>query len=407
MKQKASFRALLLLACFFGSLSSMAQQATIIVSNPTSTQRYELVEISLADLQKKLPIDKGLVVKNKRGQELTSQITHDGKLLVHAGVRPNASATYYVGVGTPHPSSWTTTGGLYTMRKDDIAWENDRCAYRVYGPALQRTGERSFGTDIWTKNTPDTVVYNRYMVDDAGNRLGEKLERKGHKAEADSVDLATSFHLDHGNGLDAYRVGATLGLGAPALLVGDSLALPYCYKNYEILDNGPLRFTVSLTYNPAVIGKDKNVIEHRIISLDEGSNFNKLTVWYEGLKHDAAFATGVPIHEEDEESYCLGNDFVAYADPTDDVERNNCQLYVATLFPTGISKTLFKPFSQKHDGAMGHILGVLNRLTDSQRFTYYSGAAWSKYDVRTMDEWLLRIKEFMEAQKAPLQVVVE
>lgn len=389
------------------ALSAQAQSATITVENPTSTQRHEVVAVSIKALEGKVDTSKGLVVRNRRGQQLLSQQTHDGLLLIDASVRPHGKATYYICNGKPLPAVWPVKGALYTLRKDDIAWENDRCAYRVYGPALQRTGERSFGTDIWVKNTPDTVVYNRYITDHEGNILGDRLAKEGRKAEADSVDRATSFHLDHGNGLDAYRVGATLGLGAPALMVGDSLALPYCYRDYEILDNGPLRFTVSLIYNPSVIGRDKHVVEHRTISLDKGSNFNRMTVWYDGLRHATRFATGVPIHVEDTVSYTLAPDYVAYADPTDDVSRNQCQLYVATLFPEGISKTLFQPFTHQHDGATGHVLGVLDSIKDKQPYTYYFGAAWSAYDVRTMEEWQLRIKNFLAAQKSPLVVKVK
>ncbi len=42
-------------------------------------------------------------------------------------------------------------------------------------------------------------------------------------------------------------------------MVGKNQVLPYCYKDYRILDNGPLRFTVELTYNPSTIGDMKNV----------------------------------------------------------------------------------------------------------------------------------------------------
>lgn len=408
MNYKSMLKSMLLL-CFAGNCSSIfAQQVEITVSNPTDVQRQELIEINISDISKKLKQDasSSYIIKNKRGQQVGFQTTHDGKLLIDASVRPHGVAYFYVTTGFKQPQKVFTTGALYKIRKDDIAWENDRCAYRVYGPALQRTGERSFGTDIWVKNTPDTVVYDRYIKDMNGNILGDKLEKEGRKAEADSVDLATSFHLDHGNGLDAYRVGATLGLGAPALMVGDSLAFPYCYKDYEILDNGPLRFTVSLTYNPSTIGKDKNVIEHRIISLDKGSNFNKMIVWYEGLKHAAPFATGVVVHEEDTTSLIIDKTYVAYADPTDDVERNNSQLYVAALFPNGISQTKFHPFTHRHDGATGHALGILNQLKENQRFTYYFGAAWSKYDIRSFNEWKLRIEEYMNALKTPLTVTV-
>lgn len=62
-----------------------------------------------------------------------------------------------------------------------------------------------------------------------------QAQRKSLQAKSNEVDILTSFHLDHGNGLDPYRVGATLGLGAPSLMVGKNQVLPYCYKDYKIL----------------------------------------------------------------------------------------------------------------------------------------------------------------------------
>ena len=87
------------------------------------------------------------------------------------------------------------------------------------------------------------------------------------------MEQETTYHFDHGYGLDCYKVGPTLGGGAPALLdENGKLILPYCYKDYEILDNGPLHITVSVSYNPTTINGQPNVVEHRIISLDKGSN---------------------------------------------------------------------------------------------------------------------------------------
>lgn len=412
-----------LLLAMAGSNYSLAQQATIVVTNPTTTPRTELVEVNMSEVKAKLSNAtprKGetYVVKNKRGQQIGSQLTHDGHLLIDASVRPNSSSTYYISIGKPYVQKVWTTGALYKIRKDDIAWENDRCAYRVYGPALQRTGERSFGTDIWVKNTPDTVVYDRYIKDMNGNILGDKIakkaktaksaqERKTLEAEAQEVDVTTSFHLDHGNGLDPYRVGATLGLGAPGLMVGKELILPYCYKSYQILDNGPLRFTVELTYNPTTVGDQSQVVEHRIISLDKGSNFNKMTVWYDGLTHPTDFVTGFPIHEEDTETKTLAKDYVSYADPTDNPETNQSQVYVGVLFPNGIDHTYYQLFDERHDGATGHALGLKSGLKAGQKYSYYFGAAWSKYDVRSYPEWQLRIKEYMEALKNPLRVKIK
>ncbi len=427
-------KGMFMLLAIAGSNYSYAQQATIVVSNPTNAPRTELVEINMSEVTSKLSNvtpkkGEAYLVKNKEGQQIGSQVTHDGKLLIDASVRPNGSATYYISIGKPYPQKVWTTGALYKIRKDDIAWENDRCAYRVYGPALQRTGERSFGTDIWVKNTPDTVVYERYIKDMNGNIQGDKIDAqaralekqakaeknktKAAKLEAQAkdlwaksreVDVTTSFHLDHGNGLDPYRVGATLGLGAPGLMVGKDMVLPYCYKDYKILDNGPLRFTAELVYNPSTVGDMQNVVEHRIISLDKGSNFNKMTVWYEGLTHPTDFVTGFPIHEEDTEAKTFAKDYVSYADPTDNLATNQSQVYVGVLFPYGIDNTYYQLFDKKHDGATGHALGIKNGLKNGEKYSYYFGAAWSKYDVRSYSEWQLRIKAYLEALKTPLAV---
>lgn len=436
MKSNYISKGIIMLLALVGSNYSHAQQATIVVSNSTDAQRQELVEVNMSDVKSKLAgispkKGEAYIVKNKAGQQIGSQITHDGKLLIDASVRPHGSATYYISVGKPYQQKVWTTGALYKMRKDDIAWENDRCAYRVYGPALQRTGERSFGTDIWVKNTPDTVVYERYIKDMQGNINGDKVDEKvkseerkmknltgaaleaqkakikALKAVSREIDVTTSFHLDHGNGLDPYRVGATLGLGAPGLMMGKDLVLPYCYKTYKILDNGPLRFTVELAYNPSTIGDQKNVVEHRIISLDKGSNFNKMTVWYDGLTHPTDFATGFPIHEEDTETKTFAKDYVSYADPTDNIEVNNSQVYVGVLFPNGVDNTYYQVFDKKHDGATGHALGLKLGLKDGERYSYYFGAAWSKYDVKSYNEWQLRIKEYLEALQKPLEVTLK
>ena len=401
MMKSITARSLMMLMALAGSSYCHAQQATIVVSNPTSTPRTELISLSMSEVKAKLgnatpKKGEAYIVKNKRGQQIGSQITHDDLLLIDASVRPHGSATYYVSIGKPYQQKVYATGALYKIRKDDIAWENDRCAYRVYGPALQKTGERSFGTDIWVKNTPDTVVYERYIKDMIGNRKND-----------DETEILTSFHLDHGNGLDPYRVGATLGLGAPSLMVGKNQVLPYCYKDYRILDNGPLRFTVELTYNPSTVGDMKNVVEHRIISLDKGSNFNKMTVWYDGLTTPTDFATGFPIHEEDTETKTFAKDYVSYADPTDNVEVNNSQVYVGVLFPEGIDHTYYQLFDKKHDGATGHALGLKRGLKNQEKYSYYFGAAWSKYDVRSYAEWQIRIKDYLDALKTPLQVEVK
>lgn len=388
--------------------SAGAQNVKIIVNNDEKVQRQEVVEVSALQLYEKLGISYGspVIVKNALGQQVGYQLTHDSLLLVDASVRPCGKAEFTVEKGTPREPKVFVTGRQYPERVDDIAWENDRTAYRIYGPALQRNKERAFGVDVWVKNTPDLEVEKRYNTELSNHHAIEKLKKEGKTQEALDMEEATTYHFDHGYGLDCYKVGPTLGGGAPALVDNGELVLPYCYRDYQILDNGPLRFTVRVDYNPTAIGKDKNVVEHRIISLDKGSNFNRCTVWYDGLTDKRDLAAGIVVHPEDTETMYLASNMALYADPTDNPEKQNFQIYVGLLFPEGIDYTRYLYTEQdRQNGNAGHIIGVKS-YTPGTRFTYYFGSAWSKNDVRTMDEWKLRSEQTIDAIHSPMNVVL-
>ncbi len=248
-----------------------AKDVNIVVTNNEPVQRQELVEVSLDEVYAQMGVAKGkqLLVKNTLGQEVAYQITFDGKLLIDASVRPCGKASFTVSEGKPQEMKVFVTGKMYPERVDDIAWENDRTAYRLYGPALQRSGEKAYGIDVWVKNTPDLEVDKRYKVELSNHAKIQQLTKDGKKEEAKQLEIETTYHFDHGYGLDCYKVGPTLGCGAPAIMENGLLVMPYSYKDYKILDNGPLRFTVELTYNPTVANGDKNIIEHRLLSLDK------------------------------------------------------------------------------------------------------------------------------------------
>ena len=387
---------------------AMAGNVTIKVSNGLDIQRQELVEIDAQAVYSHLGVQSGtpFIVRNALGQEVSYQITHDGKLLIETAVHPKGTATFTVEQGDPQKPVSFAFGKVYVDRLDDLTWENDRGIYRMYGPALQRTGERSFGTDLWTKSMPYLDAENRYKAEFSVRPEMSRLRKAGKHDDARRLEATISYHLDHGTGLDAYGVGPTLGCGAPALMSKGKLVLPYCYKTYEILDNGPLRFTVHLTYNPTDVDGDKNVVEHRLVSLDKGSNYNRITVWYDGVSHKIDLASGVVIHSADTKSIALGCDYALYADPTDRPEQLNQQVYVGTVYPFGKVKTKYLPIDTKVNGVAGHAIGV-TEYKPGERFTYCFGSAWSSYDVRTWTEWLVRSKSFIDTQRNPLKVEIK
>lgn len=407
MRTSKSFYAMAL-SLMFAPLSVAADNVTITVENKGNVQRQELVEMPVKDIYGKLGIKQGepFIVKNALGQQVAYQVTYDGKLLIDASVRPKGSAEFTVEPGEPKPMKTFVCGKQYPERVDDIAWENDRTAYRVYGPALQRTGEKAFGIDVWVKNTPDLEVDKRYVTELSNHSKIEELKKTGKTAEALDLEQETTYHYDHGYGLDCYKVGPTLGCGTPALMDGNEIIMPYCYKTYKILDNGPLRFTVQLDYNPFTIGEDKNVVEHRIISCDKGSNFNKMTVWYEGLTKPRDMVAGVVIHAEDTKSILTGENYVLYADPTDNPAKQNFQIYVGVLFPNGVKATKVMMYDTPSNGNSGHGVGIIT-YQPNEKYTYYFGSAWSKNDVRTLNEWKLRAEETLNALHVPLKAIVK
>jgi hypothetical protein len=358
----------LILSIFTLALCSIKAQVQVEIKNPTALQRQEVVSIDAKGLG--FDASQGVVVKDAFGIERTSQLTNDGKLLLDVHVRPNAKTVYIVQPGQPANVLPSVGGRQYPERMDDLAFENDRIGFRLYGPALQRSGEKGFGHDVWIKRTPELIL--------------EELYKNNPRL---------SFHLDYGKGLDCYGVGPTLGCGTPALIKDGKIVYPWCYETYKIIENGPLRFMVQVDFPKTKDG----VTEHRLLTLDKGSNFCEAKVWYDGIKQTVDVAAGLVIRPTDTTTVVIGDAYVQYADPTTDPERHQYQIYVALLFPD----TPVNIVQQEN-----HALGI-KKGYKGEPFHYYFGAAWSEYDVRSQSEWQQRIDNFMQVKQHPLEITLQ
>ena len=348
------------------------------------------------------------IISDNNGTQVPYQITYDKKIIFPVDVNANSSVTYKIKPGTPEAFATVACGKFYPERVDDIAWENDRIAFRTYGPALQATGEQAFGYDIWTKCVSEPVVDMRYKTELNPESRAQIAElRKTDKKAAQELANSISYHIDHGNGLDYYKVGPTLGAGTSALLSNDSIVYPYCYKDYEILDNGPLRFTVKLVYNPLKVKENDNIIETRILSLDAGSQLNKITLTFANLNEATPLVTGIVLHEPSTDYQAdAANGYIAYADPED---PTNGQIYIGAVFPEKLSDAKAVNFSdaeKKQRGADGHVLAYATYAPGNE-YTYYTGAGWSKWGFKNSAEWFKYIQDFAQKVKQPLQVTVK
>lgn len=381
------------------------------VYNDTEWVRMnEMVEVDYGVVADKLLVGDGqqVVVLDAARKQVPYQITFDNKLIFLTDVEPGSCAEYLITLGVPDTFAVCAVGAQYPERVDDIAWENDCIAFRAYGPALQESGEAAYGYDVWVKRVAHPVVADRYAAELDTATVAEIARLKSVAPDsAAALYNSVSYHVDHGNGMDYYKVGPTLGAGATALVDADgSIVYPYCYADYQILDNGPLRFTVSLKYRPFVFGND-TVIETRVISLDEGSQLNRIDVVYHGLNEPATVVSGIVLHDTDSVMmYDAERGFVAYAEPCDSI---NGQTFLGMAYGRSVQRILpvyFDEMEREARGAEGHLL-VESIYVPGETLTYYTGAGWSKWGFENAEDWFVYMQYYSATLASPLRVVVE
>lgn len=398
---------------FCAACAENKQPMTVTVTNPLSFDRSgEMVEIPMSDVTAKLKLadTAQITVLDIDGQQVPYQVTYDEKLIFPATVKANGTATYTIQPGTPEPFTVIACGKCYPERLDDLAWENDLGGYRAYGPALQQRGERGFGYDLFTKyNTTEPILESLYAEElnpDNWAKIAE-LKKTDPKAAAELLN-SISYHVDHGYGMDCYAVGPTLGCGTSALMAGDTIIYPYCYRTQEILDNGPLRFTAKLEFTPLVVRGDSNVIETRVISLDAGSYLNKTVISYTNLRQAMPVTTGIVLREPDGTVTAdAANGYITYVDPTTDRSGANGKIFIGAAFPALVKDAKVVLFSEKEKkergGADGHVLAI-SEYESGSAYTYYWGSAWNKAAIKTVDAWNEYMAQYAQKVRTPLSV---
>lgn len=271
-------------------------------------------------------------------------------------------------------------GKIYPERNDDLSYENNLVAFRIYGPETQRRGERSYGYDIFCKYPESGLVlpilYGNQCSPSNWAKVDSLRKTENGKTKAKDFENSFTYHIDHGQGADFYAVGPTLGCGVAALLDDSGeIVFPWCYDRAEIIENGPDRFEVVLTFAPVAIGND-TIIERRRIILDKDTYMNDCEVSFEGLSQPRTVVCGFPRRDNAQsfQSPTLG--VMAYIDPT---QRNDSgKIYTGIVLPEGDYKMF-----EDH----GHILSA-SVIKPGQTFNYKWGYAWSKGEMKRFADWL-------------------
>ena len=372
----AIFAAVLLVSC------STAKVEVTITNNLGIDRENEIVEISKNTIWSKLNLTSAdrIIVLDRASEQVAYQVAFnpendtDSLLIFPATVQANASSVYTIKKGKPENSQSKVAGRLVPERKDDFNWENDRVAFRMYGPALQATGEISSGIDLWAKRT-DKLVADKWYADELAGRK--------------------TYHTDGGEGLDFYKVGPTLGAGAAAPYLDNQLWFSRNFNEYAILDKGPLRITFRLDYERFPVNNADSVSSVRIISLDAGSQLNKITQIHDFKAGSMPVAAGIVMRNSPEEQVSMDENkrWTAHAEPADSLNGILYQAIAVTAPFTSI------------EAKNNHLLGIQD-VKSTVPFIYYAGGGWSKYGFETFGDWVKYVEEFSEKLQSPLTITI-
>ena len=192
---------LIAIALFTAALAQAAQVE--VVNDLDAARANETIEV-------KLNAAGPVIVRDAAGNEVLSQIIED-TVIFQADFAPKETKKFTVTPGKsslPEPKV-RTFARFVPERADDFAWESDRIAFRMYGPALQaKDGDKTgSGVDVWCKHVRTPVINSMY-------------KRK-------------NYHNDDGNAADNFRAGPNRGCGGAAIWSDGKLFPSRCYKTWK------------------------------------------------------------------------------------------------------------------------------------------------------------------------------
>ncbi len=264
-------------------------------------------------------------------------------------------------------------GRLVPERMDDFAWENDRIAFRMYGPALEAMGEISSGIDVWVKSVEYPIINKWYAAED--------------------------YHKDHGEGADLFKVGPTLGAGGLGLLISDTVYTSNNFIKSRILADGPLQLVFELDY--ASWGPESMIIsETKRFTLDTGQHFNRVESSFSiahGLPDNASFVTGIVSHPLPSLNPVSLNSSDDYMILYEEFDGGNGALGTAII-------RSFTPRQERIKKYGNQYLLVLP-FDDPKSVSYYAGAGWTKSPwIDDEADWLELVRTFIQSKNNPLKI---
>lgn len=375
------------------SVKNKLKGINVEVKNNQDFNRKEIVSISSAKLKDLLKntSEKNIRVKSQSSDQYvrTQWIDYDNdgvvdELLFQADIKANSVVNYTIVSDTAKvtESKVITYSRFVPERIDDYAWENNKVAFRAYGPVAQQLveegkegGTLSSGIDLWLKKVDYSIIDSWYK---------KNVASPGY------------YHIEHGEGYDPYHVGASRGTGGTGIWENDSLQVAKNYISYKTIATGPLRTVFELTYAP---WSSYGVQETKRISLDLDSNFSKFEISYQSDKKIPNYTLGITLHEKKGEVNI--NKVKGWFRHWEAIDSNFVGEGIV-LNPTMID-TAFANNSKTPD--QSNLLIVTN---PAAKLTYYTGFAWTgSKQISDVIQWDEMLEKQAKIIANPLQMIIK
>lgn len=358
------------------------------VTNPIPVQRtMETVSIDLNGIYLYHPEWKNeiLTVFTANTEHPSQVIDNDqdgtaDELIFQASFKPNEKRQFEL---YRKPASSVPVNSVvdvrYVLPREDVGWENDRIAYRVYGSVL--AGNVDNGIDVWTKRVRYPIV------------------AKWYKQSEGSLPGKDTYHHDTGEGADFFSVGKTLGAGSAGIVWNGSLVQPGLFSHYRVITNGPIRTSFELFYTGLRLDTSRYTLIKRI-SLDAGSQLNRVEEEYISNAANKKLTLAAGLVKRTNTTVSQNSDlrYLALWGSTN-ADSVNGGLGTAVVIP-GISPITFSEDTQQYL--------ITTDIEQGKRTTYYSGAVWSRMgDITSEQEWLRYLDGFVQAKKNPLIITMK
>lgn len=256
-------------------------------------------------------------------------------------------------------------GRFVPEREDDFAWENDRVAFRVYGPASPAKGPAS-GVDAWFKSVDYPIIDKWYAEHLSGQ----------------------SYHEDQGEGYDVYHTGTSRGVGGTAIWV-DGKAYPAGqFSSWKLLETDSSEVSFELVYEWTTPLGD--ITENKVVTLPLGANLYSVESQFllNGEVSSIPVAIGLTTH--DEKASTQGDASKAYISTWELID--GIGVGTGVVLKTDLSKELKHEVSEVKDES--HVW-LISSTNEQGKLEFFAGFAWAKRgNISTLEDWQRYLSSF-------------